>query len=874
MSQKWKIYSGFVLVLLLLISPFMIPTQGDLGEEEIGSRANGDYANFDEWGLGTHYIGETVDFRIYVYNRYEGQHWIGDEYNYNHDYLYDTKLQILPNDVRMSDGTPASGTILATTPTSLTPYNGELSEGFTITSQRTYYSSDDNDNFEFKISTMNVQQGYYELPLKITARVQVDFSSTDPSGYSWQTIQDYGYVTFYVRSNIMGLNTENSLSPYESGYVPLYAGSTYMTLRGPNIGPQVIGISDLDLDLSLPSDYFNVQVPTFHIDTFTGYYYPTWKVEVYDDTPPKLYTGKIVCTYSRGGENYIEGPYNATVTVANTPLLLPPDTMDMTEPTLVTTQKTESLSFAFQMINGGNVDLESVTVRLDLDSASFLSQLEYYYDEDDHASKVYAPLEYTTDDVGIGQVINVVFPTVSVYGMLPPGDYMIPIDYKVSYKDPSMDPMTATRLDSYQWDELYQNDYINTMYYLEDPRPTDLKKPHFMMRVLDDADGADIKVECDQIFRSGSKNIPVQFDILNKEFYSIRNAKIDVRSSDDTMVWSSVSPGDTALLATREDVTIPSSYFGNPGSVQISGMIDVSGECPTGAFDIELTITGNDEVGKAIQINSTSTMKIKAEPGQLTVASIATGSVEPGKKFTMEVNLINSGDVAISDFQVMLQCTDNMITVESPYATGTIVEPGATVTVEFECKAAKSMDYEMASQMTLATKINDDEGNKKDFTDDNGLNVNIMAAREPDDLATQSAIRAVGVYFLLAILIATILFCIALIISVMLVIFRDRIAGPKEKNEKKEAVKEEKKEEKDDSFDKLLKEQESVPPPTTPPTQKVAPAPAPQQIQQAPVQQQPQAAPAPQQAQQPQPQAAPAQQEPLPGKSGLDDIFG
>jgi hypothetical protein len=360
------------------------------------------------------------------------------------------------------------------------------------------------------------------------------------------------------------------------------------------------------------------------------------------------------------------------------------------------------------------------------------------------------------------------FPVVDIFDMLPPGDYLIPLDYKVTYYDPSDESGTSTRLESYQWDEIGCEDYMDMMWFRSDPRPTDLRKPHFMLRVMDDEDGADMSLECLQTLDSGAKRSLLQFRIFNDEFYPLKDCQIQIRSSNPDTVWSSISAGDPSLLAEGDNLDLQGSDFNTRSFIDLFGYVDVSSQAPTGQFDIKLTMKGTDERGRPLSINRTGTVDIKARPGELIIASISTGKVEPGKEFELTVRIMNSGDVTIDNYEVMLSCSDNMICVQSPVENGSSLEPGQTRTVKFPCLASDCMDYEMMSELSLLTKTNDHEGNIKEYRDDDGLPVNVIAAREPEELSSESAVRQVGMYFLIAVLVGTTIFAIALIVSVLI----------------------------------------------------------------------------------------------------------
>ncbi len=147
-----------------------------------------DYTGFNAPGIGTHYIGEEVSFRVDVTSIYNGEHWVGDEYKYLHDSLYFAKLTILWDQTTDVEGKAKPGIIVPSEMGSLNVYNNDDGKGYNISYSRSYYNTELNDNFRLSISSMDIKDGTYKIPMKIDARVQTNFDAVDPSGFTWMTI--------------------------------------------------------------------------------------------------------------------------------------------------------------------------------------------------------------------------------------------------------------------------------------------------------------------------------------------------------------------------------------------------------------------------------------------------------------------------------------------------------------------------------------------------------------------------------------------------------------------------------------------------------------------------------------------------------------
>ncbi|MGA1866019.1 MAG: hypothetical protein ACMUFK_00965 [Thermoplasmatota archaeon] len=867
-------------MILILSSLLLMIGPGDGQEDITGPPTRAiQYSAVSASGLSSHYIGSNVEFRLYVSKVYSGEEWKGDSNSYLHDDIYYVKLSILASKVTDSEGATKSDLVNEMEPGSLTPYNGPEGRGYNISYSQYYYRNDDNDYFAMYIKAQGLKEGYYNLPVQVTGRVQVDFSSTDPSGYSWRSFSEEVEISFFVSSYVSGASDDMTIRGYESGYCPIYAGSKYLTFMGNSIGPQGPTMQNFQMELALPSEYFSIGNAVMSLSSFSSTRTPLWKVDISEFTPPGEYTGHVTFKYNVDELLIYEGPYAISFSVAPTPLLIGPDTKDMTVPTFIITQKTTEESVSVKFTNSGNVPLLSAKIRLDLDSSMFLQQKDFYYNEDAYAQKVYPPLQFETGELAEGEAVTASFPAISIARMLPPGDYLVPFDYELLYVDPSDDTGMGIRLTSYQWDEIDMEDYMDIMWYRSDPRKTDLKRPHIMVRVIDGDDMPEFELEMDDVLKTGDSGRLVQFTVKNMEFYDITEANIQIWSGAPSLVWNPNSPSDPALLAEVSGARIEASDFYSQGTLTLYSRVDVSKEAGSGLFTVYTKLTGNNDKMELVEGNRSSYIQIKAEPGRLDVASMSTSSVKPGKDFKLTLTFINNGDVSVQDYQVMVSCHDNMIAVDQPLMSGSGLGAGQTTTLEFSCEASECMDYEMASQIMILTKLTDAEGNQMDFSDDGGEMLSVVAAREPEELHTTNAVKTTALYFFLAVLFAALILSITVLLSIFLLIrakYGNVLIHKKEKGPVTSTAKEPMKEE-------VPVEQKKTLPPGQPPVPSPQPTPPirtgpVQNVQQQPVQTPPNEfmkAPPPSGniVQPPLPQNATATQKPVDPNDELAGIF-
>ncbi|MGA1849097.1 MAG: hypothetical protein ACMUHB_07130 [Thermoplasmatota archaeon] len=759
-----------ILMVLGLSIILFLPTlaDGTEGTMSVPPTRAVDYATGYASGLGTHYIGSNGDFRIYISNLYSGEDWKGDAYTYLHDDIYFVKLSIMADKVKDAEDNVRSTLITPLEAGSLTPYNGPANQGYNISSSRYYYTNEFNDDFSFFVQAQGSKEGYYYLPIQIVGRVQIDFSSTDPSGFVWKTFTVNMDLTFFVQSYVNGASDTMELRGYEDSYCPIYAGAEYLTLLYSSISPQSVDLDNFDIELNVPSEHFTIENPNIHMEELSYTRALIWKADISPFTPPGRYMGGIYFRYYIDELFIYDGPYKITIQVAPTPLLIGPDTKDMTVPTITIQQGYTEEAISVKFTNEGNVPMVSGKVRLDLDSAKFLQQKQFYYNEEYNAMKVYPPLEFDIGELAEGESVTASFPAIAIEKMLPPGDYLIPFDYIITYVDPSDESGSTIRESSYQWDELGIEDYMEIMWFRQDPRPLDLKRPHIMIRIVDPDAMPEYEMKMDTVLHTGEKGRYVDFQVTNKEFYTITDATIRIWSSDPEKVWNKDSPAGPGLLASLEEIDLPGRDLDLFSPILLGSSLEISEMAGTGLFEVFVEVTGFDDGLKVVEGNRSFFIQIKAEPGCLDIAGISTSSVEPGEDFDLMITLINSGDLAVEDFQIMVSCHDNMISVIEPTQSGINVGPGETATLQYRCRASECMDYEKVSELFILTKTKDSEGNQMDFTDNEPQSINIMAAREPEELHTTNAIRTSAMYFFLALFFSTLLISLTVVISITL----------------------------------------------------------------------------------------------------------
>ena len=764
--NKARILSISTLLIMISLLGFTVP---DVSSEDEGSTRAYEYpyCSFNAYNLFTTNIGDQTSFYMRVYNNYDGSEYQGTSYVSGQGSLHDAKLSIYYDLVTDVDDNPVS--VIEPTGNGLSVYNGAGAAGFTISFSQYYYGSESGDYFQFSAKLIGAKAGTYKLPMKLNAKIIKDYDpGTDTT--TWEPITENGFAYFTIASNMGGVDPKGTtLRGYEAySYQNIYSGARYLSLILPNIWATDGPLTSFKATLTLEQPDFYVHTPTLKIDELRYTRSLTWKINVAPDADPGEHTGTITFKYEKEEVEIIEGDFDAVVTVAATPLLVGSDTEGMTIPTVEITQKSGSKEFSMAFRNEGNVPIISATLSLDLDSSRFMRQQEFYYNENDQASKVYPPLEFTAEDIPIGEGFIATFPEIGVSEMLPPGDYLIPIDYKITYTDPFDDTGAGIRLYSYQWDEIGQEDYMDIMWFKSDPRPTELLQPHIMVRVFDDRDGMDITAECRSTLGSGDRNVYMEIEVTNKELYPLSDASVTVISENPDILSTAGSDGGADPLYSQSGVNLEGSSNGHVGTYSAGMRVDIAPMTPSGPQKVYMIITGYNDHLEKVTINVTVPVNIKADPARIEVASISTTDVKPGSDFVLKVTVYNSGDVTIDEFELMLSCTDNMVNVELPVRLGGSLAPGEQATITYDCRANDCMDYGESCQMDVMASFTDRENNIQEFSQGDSIPINVMSAREPQDQKINSAIENIGYYFMIALILFALIIGLCAILSVFI----------------------------------------------------------------------------------------------------------
>ncbi len=767
-------------VLTLFLTAFAVITSGN-AEEAMASRDEYVFCTFTGRNLNSYNRPGDVDsFYVRVQNAYDGHLWRETHYESTSYNLYYARLGINHLNV-LDESREMTYDILEESSTgSLVPDNGPKGMGFNITNSGSLNYYNDQGvlrELSFSVKRMNVKAGTYNLPVTLSFTVRTALDSTSSDGFAYSgPISMKGYITLVIESNIIGVSgaPKQLAGMEESSIIPIYSGARDIVLHY----GYVHSLSTVDLEgfgfllEGIPSE---VTLPGT-IRTLGTLEYSSkkvsWKMDVNDDAPAREYSMNLFFEYKKDEIDHREGPYQVLFTIAPTPLIVPKYGENDLAPMVQVVQGVGASSFGLTIINQGNVIIETGKVVLDLDSAQHLSTNSFYFDEGAYSNRVYPPLELQIEELGPGEELDGTFPPITIDDTLPPGDYYVPLDYQCHYRDPTEDPAVAMLVSSYQMDEIYEEDFMEIVYFRNSPRDPYQRGPHIILRVLEDNKGTDIRASVGPVLKAGSVQSELIYRFVNMEQYPLRSASISIRSGDPSSLYSSYNMSGDPFLVEMSGLQVPGTDIDGPGTLEISVLVNVPLNASTYTVGTHVHLTGRDIMNKLVVKDITLPVAITPyfpEP-DIKVISILTTKVEPGREFTLTLQVMNAGDGYMSDLDLVLLSNSSKVSINDPSMACPDLSSGAIETVVYDCVADRSMRGGESCCLYLMAQYKDATGQVRSYSDEEPVPIMVTSLPPKDKEERTDGL----VYIMIGLIVSTAFLSLAIFGSVLLVMLLKR----------------------------------------------------------------------------------------------------
>jgi hypothetical protein len=540
---------SILLIVCLLPTQFILlaPLATAAATEKMadGRALNSEMLTLTIYGFtSTLYPGDASSFYIRAVNQYAGDQYLGTGGRpYNATYIYDMAVSIdgIVDEQRASlPDVPVIWNV-----STLQNNNGmgwDLSQGAGV-----YIYADDLYNRDrFTVKTIDILPGKYNIRFKVTAQVMTNY---DGIRYTFATCVDYDYIAFEVRS---------CLGPYTNFKYPLTgmtendnAETLYSGAANEKVG--ISGLTSYSGTLVNITGILTVQSNHISVQSATAFSARTggslsWRIDIDRDTPAGYYDVGLKFSYRRNDVPVTERATVQTILVQYTPLLGFPNHNNMNLPAVTLVQNSPRSNFSIYVQNIGNVDLMNVVVRLDLDSAAYFQGGELYWNENS-----YAGVSATDASVNLGEILTgggrqAYFDDLTLKNNLPPGKYLIPVDYSASYhSDGSL--RSSGDVITGGWDEKGYNDYNSIMKAISDPEPLTVGGPGICVLVQDDARGLDLEGQLGGVYYAGSSNNYFSLTVTNRERYALSDVRYTISTGPDSPLKNPGAPDADPLAA-------------------------------------------------------------------------------------------------------------------------------------------------------------------------------------------------------------------------------------------------------------------------------------------------------------------------------------
>lgn len=572
--------------------------------------------------------------------------------------------------------------------------------------QNDYYSDDGTGNQRFEIKVDDITTGDYLIGIEET------FSYLD----SWDGVSIYNYTEVEDHEDYIPFSVRSCVGPYNSDLEytfettrennanePLYAGAEFEKFMIRWLNEQSGEVTDLTAEIIMDDSLIEVDQPTCTLNQIGG---PSadmvfWRINVANNTLPGYYTVFLKLSYTRtisGNVHVVTETETAqTFTVVHTPLLFPPlpaPGQDLPDPLVTVTQKDVNGSFIVPFRNDGNVPMSNVVVRLDLDTSSYIKESEFFYNENSWASTTWPDLTVELGDVGIGETKDAEFPMIHLIHYLPPGKYMVPLDYTCTYFDAGETDNPTGYIAAGYWDDggqqLLHRTILQATFY-----PEDFNEPHMpyiVIEVQEDADGIDIEGRIHSSYFSqtqGTKARYITMEIYNSEYYAFHDMTYLIHTDDG-------SPFDIPGGGSANDTTLPPIHradlnagsTGGIGSDSFWFYADIKDTANPGINYVQVDIMGYDQYLQPVMKTIWVQIYINGKQPDFEVTEIVASNVTDDMEVTVTVTITNVGEgdaIGLSaDFE---SSSTGFICNDDPTSLGDLLA-GESVLYEFTVRAA------------------------------------------------------------------------------------------------------------------------------------------------------------------------------------------
>lgn len=588
--------------------------------------------------------GSKVDTFFTVQNTYDGSGFAGSSAPANRSYLFRVKLTIIG--IYNEDMTPATPSPIEWTVSSF--YNND-GDGYDIApwNSRSFFADASSSYLSFNVRTDDIKPGTY----LIAVRQQFEFISNWDGGsvYTFTPAVNEDHIKFTVISYILPTydkvkyNLIGMREPYNQD--TLYSGSQNKLFGIRNTYAYTGVLTDLSASIEFMTPGITIAEPVMNHPNMPGHI--LWRITVANNVPPGRHECMLSFSYKINGEPIVEAPTLQTFIVRATPLLLPPEHMGMTSPVATVNRRDTVMDIEVPFTNEGNVPLKDVVVRLDMDNAYYVKGDKQYYNEEGNGQKLWSDLTFDLGSLAVGQTKTATFPSVTFLLNLPPGNYMIPIDYYAYYHNDGSDEMPSGDFLTGYWQEkgyYHHRDIMRSRSFPEDMSNNFI--PYILIIVEEDPSGPDIWARIDSSSyqqQQGAINRYLSISVYNQEHYTFHGLTYSIHVDGSSPLKNIGDGGNGTTITPVLRAYLNRGSFTSYGSDSFYVYASIKKDANPGINYIPMDIAGYDEFMQPFEKTVMLEMFIQSKQPRFQVIETIAGNVTDDQRVMVTARITNIG---------------------------------------------------------------------------------------------------------------------------------------------------------------------------------------------------------------------------------------
>jgi len=605
--------------------------------------------------------------------------------------------------------------------------NGDGGDGFMVQGSRTWYASEDNDDFIPNVKK-SVIPGDYTLSLVVNYKIRLAWDPVSED-YDYATRSEDELIPVTILSGL-GVQSETEIKVYDPNDNPgatLYAGALYQKIGVTGLSSEVDKVGDLEGTLAFTGN--DITVPDTYKKASKNEQdaWPTatlfWRINVKEDANPGIYDVRLTLSYVRyfddgddGNDiDITESSILLRISIGFTPRLSPPDSEGLTvEITDIDQEGNGKATLDVTLYNRGNVDLIDIEAWLDLSNARYFYTTDFYYDEDDFALKKDLGTEQTIETLGTGSSKELSF-NINVRNDIPPGKYIIPIKYTAKYFDTGVFGGSSIDVDT------TEAEYHNIMLSQGKTEPDD--KSYIYLLIEDSL--LDLEATTPNRLQPGMVEANLRVNLQNVDGYDLTKLNVTIPYTAGMPIKPA---GGKDAFEVHFDDNLDSGW-----TIPFDFIVDVEEKAALGIHEIPLRMICRNELEEEISINVKFELDIVPIPPEIVVVRVETPEIEEEEGFRLEVVIMNVGGSKATNISALLIDSNNEFESGSSDALVTAepfdLAPGETKKITYKL-TAQSIDPAGKYNLSVRVQYRDSKGNMMRYSQNEPLPVLLKTEAE------------------------------------------------------------------------------------------------------------------------------------------------